>query len=674
MQASQAVRRRGWGTLGKGGAWVGRAFALAGWLGLAACQGPTSSTYTNASGSLALSQDDALLYAVDTDNDLLAVVDTHTEQVVARVKVGAAPERVVVGPDDTVYVSNRGERTVSVIRKNQWSADPVKVEVGVEPVGLAVSPDNRTLYVVNSTSPDDAEFGTLTAIDLGTLQPKWDLPVGAEPRGIALLEHERAVITLYKSGDVVEVDLRGPRVVQSETPLYQQVNQSKQSGSSSGRAISTFHARAMAEVVASPDGKRVYAPTLWAREDPIAVAPGVAGGYYASGGPCNIGAIATPGLVTFSATDGLVPLVDDLTSCSTRTNSASSDFPPTTLGTPNGTPIQGPVAVAVDPTGAWLFVVNRETNNVAVLPAERREGDDLTFSRTGTTVRALVDVGRSPTGIALSRDGSRAYVYSAFDHRIDTLGLEGHGPQATVRVQGLPMVVANDSPKLSPNELAGRKLFFDARDPQMTNVSTGVSCATCHLEGRDDSHVWSFPDGPRQTPSLAGRHTLETAPYHWSGQFPTLKAFLDHTVKQRMGGSGLRDDMVSSLKSFINSLPAPENPHHRLGQAPTEAQQRGALVFQKAQCSHCHGGENLDTDVDGVTEVDVGTLTARDTITKVNIPSLLTLARTAPYLHSGQAASLKARLLQSKDTDRHGHTSSLTESELDDLVAYLKSL
>ncbi|HVE84668.1 MAG TPA: hypothetical protein VND93_17550, partial [Myxococcales bacterium] len=84
---------------------------------LSACGEPSTASYTNAAGSLALSRDDAFLYAVDTDNDLVAVVDTATEAMVAQVQVGRAPERITVGPDDTIYVSNRGSRSVSVIRR-----------------------------------------------------------------------------------------------------------------------------------------------------------------------------------------------------------------------------------------------------------------------------------------------------------------------------------------------------------------------------------------------------------------------------------------------------------------------------------------------------------------------------------------------------------------------------
>jgi YVTN family beta-propeller protein len=66
--------------------------------GLTSCQGQKRSTYTNSAGSLALSTDDSLLYAADADNDVIAVIDTGTEAKIAEVKVGRAPERVIVAP------------------------------------------------------------------------------------------------------------------------------------------------------------------------------------------------------------------------------------------------------------------------------------------------------------------------------------------------------------------------------------------------------------------------------------------------------------------------------------------------------------------------------------------------------------------------------------------------
>ena len=86
------------------------AAALVAVLGLTACEQKPSATYSPSSGSLALSRDDKLLYAVDADNGIVAVVDTDAHTKIAEVKVGTTPERITVGPDDTIYVSNTAGR------------------------------------------------------------------------------------------------------------------------------------------------------------------------------------------------------------------------------------------------------------------------------------------------------------------------------------------------------------------------------------------------------------------------------------------------------------------------------------------------------------------------------------------------------------------------------------
>ncbi len=637
------------------------------------CDQPKTSTYTSSAGSLALSRGDELLYVVDSDNDALMVVDTQTEAKLAQVKVGRSPERVVVGPDDTIYVSNRGDRSVSVIRKGEWGSVQKIQDVGVEPVGLAVSPDNKNLYVVSSTSLDDASVGTVTAIDVATLTPKWVLPVGHEPRGIALLEDgKKALVSLYKDGDVVLVDLENQVVIKNNAvtrELHRKANFSR--STRSGVAFSTFAARAAADVVATPDGQRAFMPAILAREDAITTRPNTFGGYYAQGGPCNIGAVASPAIVTYETADA-EPLADDLTACSFSTNSEAKDFPPTTLapqvaGRDKG--IQGPVAAVVDPTGAWLFVVNRESQNVAIMPTARRTDDKVDFNASGSTVRELVNLqlqgGHGLNGIALTRDGSKAYVYAQFDHKLHVLEAIGVGSDSEVKVK---KSVTLADPVFPAEVEMGRKMFFNAMDERISSANTRVACSSCHLEGRDDGHVWGFPDGVRQTPSLAGRQLSATAPFHWSGEFATLGDFMDHTVGARMGGSGLSATAIAQMQRFIESLPAPDNPH-RTAQ-PTEAQIRGRAAFEKAGCNSCHASETLTNNANA----NVGTLHPTDKVTALNTPSLLTLSRTAPYLHTGAAGTIRARLQADRASSRHGNLAALSDAELNDLEAYLKSL
>jgi YVTN family beta-propeller protein len=651
---------------------------------LTAC-GEQSTLHTSSAGTLALSRDDAFLYAVDSDNDMVAVVDTAAKALVTTVKVGRAPERIVVGSDDTIYVSNRGSRSVSVIKRGAgtWS-EVLQLPVGVEPVGLAITPDNKTLYVVNGTSLESPEVGTLTAIDVKTLQTRWDLVVGQEPRAVTLLAGGRALVTLFKSGDVVTVDLNGPTVLQTSTDLYRKANQANLDartqfgGSPSFGGLSTFHPRAMSDAVVTPDGKRAIVSMVWSREDSLANPSGGQGGGSYSGGPCGAAGVATAGLATFDASgEATVAVADDVGRCGGE-DEQSKDFPPTALISPDSIQtLQGPTVSVMDSTGSWLYVVNHNSNNVTVLPVGNRSSSNTTFNgqfptfRSGS-IRSLVPVGAGPNGIALTRDGSKAFVYNSFDHTISTLVQSGSGAEAQVVTSGRALQVAQDV--LPADVVAGRRLFFSAADSRMTASSTAVSCATCHSEGREDGHVWLFADGPRQTPSLAGRMTTATAPFHWNGQFATLHDFLEETVNRRMGGTGASTDMAAQLAAFIDYQALPENPL-KLAQ-PTEAQLRGAQAFQKAECTGCHMNSMLTDN----TFHDVGTLVLSGPNPDMglpnglNVPSLLGVARTAPFLHDGSAATLRERLVATRNSDLHGKMTLLNDGEINDLVEYLKSL
>ncbi|MDP1826575.1 MAG: c-type cytochrome [Archangium sp.] len=667
------------------------------------CSNNSSAGGNTASGSLGVSRDDALLFAADSDLDTLFVVDAKTQTVVSEIAVGRQPEKVLVGPDDTVFVTNRLDRSVSVIRKGD-TAESARIAVAVEPVGLAASSDGKTLYVVNATSLTDSDFGTLMAVDTATLTVKWELPVGHEPRAITLMGDGKAAISLYKQGDLVMVDLVNAKVVKSGTNLFNALNASALGiVTTNGGAdpsgfgapapfpdtrggVSTARPMGLEAMTVSPDGQQLYVASLIATDTVLNTTPGggikepIPGGGSSGygGGSCGTTAVASPALLTFDAEGN--PQVDDLATCA---GSGSSERPPMLLTSPiPEMPVQGPKAIALEATGRFLFVVNQESNNVAVIAtAQTKDTTSFGANDVGTgrgfglpsgSVDQLVSVGAGPSGIAVSHDGKSAWVYNAFDHSLSRLEpVEGTG-----RITNAGTTKLTTREALSQSALDGRKLFFSATDARMNNPSTGISCATCHLEGREDGHVWNFPDGPRQTPSLQGRMLSKTAPFHWNGEFNDLLSFMTHTVTNRMGGQGVTPAMEVQVAAFIESMPRADNPHR--GTAP-EVMARGRQAYDKAECGTCHSGEAFTDNTFANVGTYVQTGLVKDDVSflphgGLNTPSLLGLARTAPYLHDGSALTLKARILTGKAGDRHGKTSVLSDAEVDDLVSYLKGL
>jgi YVTN family beta-propeller protein len=666
--------------------------AVAGVVVVACSATPTGAA--RSSGSLAVSNDQQFLYAADTDSNQLFVLDARSLEFKSAIKVGASPFRVVVGADDTVYVANRAGRSVSVIHKGTWS-EAAKIPTGIEPNGMQVSDDGKTLYVVSATKLDDSTHGMLQAFDTATLQNTWSTDLGEEPRGLALVAGNRAVVSLYKQGDVQLIDLAGHTVVQASTDIYQAANRSALSSTLTvtgpADAPVTFHARGIADVAATPDGKKLFVPSQLSREAPILTPPSATVPYYQSEGPRLAGSVSTPAVFTFdSSGDGLVSQVEDVSNTTYgytygSTQPTDQGFPQTSYavsGYGSATILQGPSVAVVDMTGQWLFMVNRESSNLAVISATTRNAhpDQSQGNTNGTysyygnetpSVHSTATIGAGADGIAILGDNQTAYVYSQFDHTITTVVC----PQGAAAVQVQSVSPALTSDTLDPTVVAGRKLFFDANNREVSAITASVSCASCHLEGRDDGHTWQFPDGPRQTPTLAGRGIPDTAPYHWSGEFATIDDFMTNVVTERMGGTGLTGSEPQNLFAYMGALSPPENPY--VGAAPTTAQLHGAQLFQSAGCSTCHLGQWLtDNKNHQVGSLNTAVYNPDNGIVMTNgfnTPSLKGLARSAPYLHDGSAATIFDRV-NDDHSGAHGTSGSLSGPDKTDLVEYLKTL
>ena len=136
-----------------------------------------------------------------------------------------------------------------------------------------------------------------------------------------------------------------------------------------------------------------------------------------------------------------------------------------------------------------------------------------------------------------------------------------------------------------------------------------------------------------------------------------------------MGGDALllnADDFTAYLHEIVQPpVPPP-------GDAAAIA--RGQALFQspKLACATCHSGVNY-TDLALHTALSPMTTTPGDTLIATRTPSLRGVFLRAPYFHDGRAADLIA-LHKRSDLADHGDASGLTDAEMADLVAFLKSL
>jgi mono/diheme cytochrome c family protein len=195
------------------------------------------------------------------------------------------------------------------------------------------------------------------------------------------------------------------------------------------------------------------------------------------------------------------------------------------------------------------------------------------------------------------------------------------------------------------------------------NTGAGTACVSCHPEGRDDGYVWDFGDfGLRRTQTLSDG-VRELAPYHWDGSLPTFEAFLDEVLVGRM--TLPRRPTLEEREALLDWLEAIPKPQ-ALAPSDDPAVARGKALFESTEtsCSVCHAGQHYTNNL----AYDVGTGM------KLVTPPLTGIALKGPYLHDGCASALEARFGICGGGDAHGKTSQLSDSEIGDLVAFLKTL
>ena len=210
--------------------------------------------------------------------------------------------------------------------------------------------------------------------------------------------------------------------------------------------------------------------------------------------------------------------------------------------------------------------------------------------------------------------------------------------------------------------LGGENVSDTGHDIFHRDAGGGLACASCHAEGAEDGHVWNFNTvGLRRTQAL---HVgLEgTAPFHWNGEETDMDHLMEDVFVKRMGGVHQSGERLHSLTRYLFALqpPAAAIPDDEL------SVERGEALFMSADvgCASCHSGAKFTNNK----SADVGTGGL------LQVPSLRAIAYRAPFMHTGCAKTLRDRFDPACGGKEHGRTASLSEAQLGDLVAFLKTL
>jgi mono/diheme cytochrome c family protein len=569
-------------------------------------------------------------YVADEDDALVRVVDVDDGREISNASIGGVPGQLVMRRDGLLLASVRDTSQVVVLGGGGTTGSKLRVEkrieVAADPVGLALSADDATLVVASAWGK------TVTVLDGASLEVRAEHAVVREPRGVVVsTDGKRAFVSHVVGGtlDVVALDGTTSFGKNKKTMTALGVDGLEEIEGRQTTVSEQKRAACQGFALARSETGRVFAPHVLAfTGDPSERSSGYGGG------------------------EGLepevfhVPVIDEDASKiipeSLRLSARLQNLP---------SRCALPRAAAVGKAG--LFVTCLGDDVVTLYDAQAVNPHEVAVGRWS--------VPSGPVGIALDERHSRAIVWSQFAHAITSLAIDdGSG---TVRPFALSSVTLPRSTRASAKIEKGRVLFHATGDRRIS--SDGRACASCHPDGRDDSLVWSSPNGPRQTPILAGR--LEgAAPYGWNGDAIDVSTHLVQTFK-RLGGNGLLGDDKEALMAYVGSLRPP--PARKAKDPP--AVLRGQAIFRssQAECSSCHGS---DGDLPDGMNHDVKSRAAFDQRRKFDTPSLRFLSGSAPYFHDGRFKDLKALLTQTDG--KMGHTKHLLPSEIADLEAYLESL
>jgi YVTN family beta-propeller protein len=560
------------------------------------------------------------------------------------------------------YVALQGAGTVAVVDLRGGKVLR-EIPVGKGPFDLTLG--GRSLFV--ACEGDDA----LVRVDLDKLAVSGRWATGQAPRGVAVLpEAERAFVICHDEQSLNAVDLKTDRVTSIALPGWPErlVLHRGKSGSQRLLALSTKPGEALVSLVDSRPPLRLLDTSRLA-------------GVTNARGLASMQGVSLV-LVTHQKPRTRVPATQ-LAQGWVFTNAVSSFsylWPDTVRDSDNRARLlDDPLRGYADPDGVVLTPDRRHTfvacagadtvlalrtgrfisanygNYGAAAPDGQGHGrDDLALTRQYVVARLATQA--NPRRLALSGDG-RTLVVS--NHLADSLTVIDAGSFRVLR----HVALGGPAPDAARR---GAVLFHSGR---MT-FQGQFSCASCHPGGGSDGLNWDLPrDGVGNflnTRSLLG--VRDTAPYGWHGSSPTLADRVSGTLRtlQRHEPQGTEvDDLVAYLKTLDPPRPLPRR------QADAAAIARGQALFEgKGRCASCHRGDALHD----VTPHDVGTRVTGDNHDRFDTPSLRGVARTAPYLHHGQAQTLEEVFTRYNPQGRHGAAHLLSREELADLVAYLKSL
>jgi len=633
------------------------------------------------SSSLAISADGQALFVVNPEADSVSVLDLRQRKLEREISLAAAPpapdasgnftpsvlpRALALSPDErTLYVTGERSGALHVVDIASGRLQR-SVHVGSEPIGILVSADGSAVFVACSA---DATVVRLATAD-------WSISatarVDGEPWALAAVASgERLAVTRFLGPGAAQLDPN--RMTQTANYEIPDV---------AARADRSTHAHSR-----SARGRGATRPGARGTHDNPELAHGeVRGLYDLSTRPGTtevwfshtlLGTDTPQPTLDFKST--AFPALSIIGAGASGARTLSVDAPSVVgIDGAMGDVVSGPHALSFTPDGDYALVADANSEDVLVFDAKRRVESGL--------VRPLP--GKMPDGIVVSNDGKFAYVDERISGDVAVLRLTRSSSGLHAAVDGAAISRLSVDPM--PAELRLGQELFNSANSSTYPITTDhwVACATCHLEGRSDAVTWKFTQGPRDTPTNAGG-VLGTGFLFRTADRTRISDYW-HTINIEQGGRFdpvAQRALLDALSAYVNhALPLPIPPTTN-----RELVTRGAQVFQSAGCATCHAGErftdsgkgNPTLDLAGpVVLHDIGSCADSSDFPDVahedlagharkpcafDTPSLNGVASTPPYLHDGSARTLR-------DAVQRMPNAPSSSADLDAIVEYLRSL
>lgn len=581
---------------------------------------------------LDISPDGSKLLVTNPDNGTVTVVDAVKHTVLREIKVGEKPEGVTwIGNGPLAAVTVYREDLVVFLDADK-GAVVKKLAVADEPYGIVTDKGGTRAWVTHEYP------GTISEIDLKEQKVLREFSVGAFIRGLAVSNDEnRLYASEYYTAKLHAIDIKTGKVVDTWDPKPND-NLSR-------------------NVVLHPRRPKAYLSHIRSKIEVI---------------------------------DGSGSIFPQLSICDLVPASSGAGQPASkrrrsiNMDTYNNVyVVTNPWEAAISPDGKRIYTIYAGTNDMNV--SEVVDDDYKEIERIGSAIT----VGQNPRAVRVSPDSSKVFIYNAMDFAVAVF-------DANMRRLATVSVCA---PPKTPEWVRG-KIVFNTALPPLTS-RRWIACSSCHPDGHTDGRVWQNPEGLRKTTAFFGM--AHTHPIHWSADRDEVQDF-EYTIRGRlMQGPGLlkgavkpkqgfqpteltenlsgRSADLDALAIYCNSFEFTLSPHIPApGKLSAEAERGKQLFFSKeVNCASCHSGpyytDSTLTKPFKLHDVGTGGDDPSEKMgPKYDTPTLLGAYRTAPYLHHGTAKTLRDVLTTCNKGDKHGKTSHLKPADIDDLVAFLKSL